>query len=187
MDDLKFVVKNAAFDQHMRIALFEPGKKVLHVIRNIWGKGAEMDNFIASHDSGRSAPEYTRFLSKSPGHDSMSRAEVVHAVRVKLVQSLVDFICILNFFDVFRRSNHKMTVDDRSDLLFGQGILLNGERRMDRLNPIFSSQGQHPIQRMGNGDSLDQRRNLGHGLHHFFRDRIWRRIRQCHHLLSPSF
>lgn len=79
------------------------------------------------YNANRPRAEHAGFLYKPASHDTVSGQQVVHGVGVKLVQTLVNLIGVLDRGNVLGRSRNMFAIQNGSDLFQAQRVLLNGE------------------------------------------------------------
>ena len=128
VDQLQFIMEHATSDQHMQVAGLCPIQQLHDQIRHILGQRAEMqDMSLLIYNANRPRAEHAGFFYKSVGHNAMSCQQILHRVRVKLVQALVNLIGIFDLGNVFGRSQNTPAVQNGCNLFQAQSVLLNGE------------------------------------------------------------
>ena len=65
----------------------------------------------------RAGTKYTRFLHQPTGHDTMNSEQVIHGIRIKFIQSLVNFIGILDLRNIFGWCQNMLAIEDSCYLL----------------------------------------------------------------------
>ena len=127
VDQLQLIVKYTAADQHVYVAGFGPFQQFHHQIWNVLGERSKVQHttFLVHH-THRSGAEHSRFLHQSPGHDAVSQKQIIHGIGVKLVQTLVYFVGVLDLSNVLWRSQYRLAVQHRRDLIQRQRVLLDG-------------------------------------------------------------
>ena len=94
------------------------------------------------NDADRFGAEHPGLIHQPPGHDAMGGQQVIHRKGIKLVQSLVDFVSILDLGNILRRSQNLLAVEDSRDLLQSQRVLLDGQRAMNCPDAIGAPQSR---------------------------------------------
>ena len=143
MDQLQLIVEHAASDQHVQVAVLCPIQQLHDQTRNILRQRAEMQNMpLLIYNANRPRAEHAGLLYKPASHDTVSGQQVVHGVRVKLVQPLVNLIGILDLGNILGRSQYLLTVENSRDLFQCQRVLLNGQRTVNCTDAIGAPQGR---------------------------------------------
>ena len=92
------------------------------------------------HDANRPRAEHAGFFYKSAGHNAVSGQQIVHGIRIKLVQPLVNLIGVFDLGNVLGRSQNMFAIQNGSDLFQTQGVLLDGKGAVNGSDPIGAAQ-----------------------------------------------
>ena len=71
--------------------------------------------------------EHTGLIHQATCHDAMGGQQVIHRKGIKLVQSLIDFVSVLDLCNIFRRSQNLLAIENSRDLFQCQRVLLDGQ------------------------------------------------------------
>ncbi len=105
VNQLQLIMKHAASDQHVQVAVLRPIQQFHDQIRHILRQRAKIqDMSLLIYNANGPRAEHAGFLHKSASHDTVSGQQVVHGVGVKLVQPLVNLISVLDLGNVLGRS-----------------------------------------------------------------------------------
>ena len=78
-----------------------PVRQLHDQIRNILWKRTEMQDIpFAIHHTHRTCAEHAGFLHQAPRHDTVGSQQVIHRIRVKLIQPLINLIGIFDFSNI---------------------------------------------------------------------------------------
>ena len=70
----------------------------------------------------------------------MGSQKIIHGIGIKFIQSLINFVGILDFSNILGWSQDMFSVQHSSYLLQGEGVLLDSQRTMDGSDPITAPQ-----------------------------------------------
>ena len=90
----------------------------------------------------RARAEHAGLLDESARHNTMCSQQIIHRIGIKLVQSLIDLVGVLNFDNILGWSQNLLAVQDCGDLFQTQSVLLDSQRTMDRPDTVCFSQGR---------------------------------------------
>ena len=141
VDQLQLVVEHTASNQHVQVAVLCPIQQLHDQIRHILRKRAEMqDMSLLIYNANGPCAEHAGFLHKSASHDTVSSQQIVHGIRIKLVQPLVNLIGIFDLGNVLGRSQNTFAIQNGSDLFQTQGVLLDGEGGVNGADAVGAAQ-----------------------------------------------
>ena len=127
----------------MYVAVPDPAQKFHDLIWDILRQSVEMqDMHFLIHDADRLGAEHPGLIHQPPGHDAVSGQQVIHGIGIKLVQSLIDLISILDLDNVLWRSQYRFAIQHYGDLLQSQRILLDGQGAMNCPDAIGAPQSR---------------------------------------------
>ena len=115
--------------------------------------------------------------------DQEGHQQIVHRVRIKLIQLFIDLICVFNFGNILGRSQHLFAVQHGGDLLNAQGILLNRQGTVNRPDSVIPAEHRAHGKLIGNRKPAHQLCNFCHQIDHGMRD-LKRRIFDWH-IVTP--
>ena len=78
MDELKFIMKNAAADKKMVWGMFQPTKQVLHKFRYTLGRRGKVNTSVTLKYANSAAAEASRIIHQGFHHHSMRFKKVFH-------------------------------------------------------------------------------------------------------------
>ena len=141
MDQFQFIVEHAASDQHMQVTELCPIQQLHDQIGHILGQRAKMqDMSLLIYNANRPRAEHAGFFYKSAGHNAVSRQQIIHGIRIKLVQALVNLISVFDLGNIFGWCQNMLAIQNGCDLFQTQRILLNGKRTMDGADTVGAAQ-----------------------------------------------
>ena len=141
MDQLQFIMKHAASDQHVQVAVLCPIQQFRDQIRHILRQRAKMqDMSLLIYNTDGPRAEHAGFFYKSAGHNAVSRQQIIHGIRIKLVQALVNLISVFDLGNIFGWCQNMLAIQNGCDLFQTQRILLNGKRTMDGADTVGAAQ-----------------------------------------------
>lgn len=156
-DQFQFVMKHATSDQHMQVTGLCPIQQFYDQIGHILGQRAEMQGMpLLIYNANGPRAEHAGFFYKSVGHSTVSGQQIIHGVRVKLVQTLVNLISVFDLGNIFGRSQNMLAVQNSGDLFQAQRVLLNGKRTIDGADAVATAQIGIAGKMIVSGKSADQ-------------------------------
>ena len=187
VNQLQFIMKHAASDQHVQVAVLRPIQQFHDQIRHILRKCAEMQNMpLLIHNADGPRAEHAGFLHKPASHDTVSAQQVVHGVRVKLVQALVNLISVFDLSNIFGRSQNVLAVQNSGDLFQTQGVLLDGKGAVNGADTVGAAQIGIARKMIVRGKSAGQLRYFCNIVNDFVCN-LKKRLFIFHRILTVSF
>ena len=141
VDQLQLVVEHTASNQHVQVAVLCPIQQLHDQIRHILRQRAKMqDMSLLIYNTDGPRAEHAGFFYKSAGHNTVSGQQIVHGIRIKLVQALVNLISVFDLGNVLGRSQNMFAIQNGSNLFQTQSVLFNGKRTVNSADPIGAAQ-----------------------------------------------
>ena len=104
VNQLQFIMKYAASDQHMKIAVPGPFQQLQNQIRDILRQCAEMQDIaLLIYNANGSGAELPSFFYQPMHHHAVGRQKVMDGVGIQFIQPFIDFIGIFDFRNIFGR------------------------------------------------------------------------------------
>ena len=140
-DQFQLIVEHTASNQHVQVAVLCPIQQLHDQIRHILRQRAKMqDMSLLIYNTDGPRAEHAGFFYKSAGHNTVSGQQIVHRIRIKLVQALVNLISVFDLSNVLGRSQNMFAIQNGSDLFQTQGVLLDGKGAVNGSDPIGAAQ-----------------------------------------------
>ena len=145
----------------MRLRASQPTKELLHGFRYIlcWCSG--MNQLISRVYADSLISECSRACYQSLHHDTMSLEQIVNGIGIKHRQQVIGAKGILYLQNLLLRGQHTLAIQQGSDLIKGQAVVLDGQGGMNGTDAVGAMQLRLCRQVTANRDFLDRCGNLG--------------------------
>lgn len=140
MDELEFVMEDAAFDQRVVFGVLQPIEQVVQKLRDSSGRGCDVDDSFSGGDTDGGGPEYAGFRNESVHQNPMGFQQIAEVNRVEAADVFVKFERVPDFLHFRGFSQNPFAVEYRRDLFEREGVVLDGQRGVDGSDFVGAAQ-----------------------------------------------
>ena len=138
--EYEFVVTDTACHQGDDFAAGEPVQQVPDQDRDPAGGRGHVDQRGAAVDADTAAAQAPGVVHQAGHQQSVGGQQVAQGCRVPGRQSLIGGQGVADLLDLARQAQDALAVEDGADLIDGEAVVLDGERRLDGADAVVPAQ-----------------------------------------------
>ncbi len=152
----------------MSVGHSQPAEQVGHQLRHPVGRRCHVDHLASRHYPNAAVPISARLINQA-GHQNLVRLQqVLFCLWFPGIEAVIGSQGVFHLLHLAGRGDDPFTFQNRGDLLFTQGVALDGQRAVDGTDAVDASQpqrpclvGEHGQPSDGLADGCDPVQNLG--------------------------
>ena len=140
MDELQLVMGHATHQQGMPGAGGQPGQQVAHQGGHPGGGRRHVHALIAAIDANTASTETPRRVDEPRHQQSMGFQQMLGIGGIPAGQGVIGGDGIAHLLDVAGRTEHPLAIEQGSDLLNAEAVLLDRQGGLDCADAVFAAQ-----------------------------------------------